>query len=175
MRTRISEKGLCVYHEKRCRAVAAGSRYLCYRRACGASGNRATQAHPSCVARCRRANGCAGDRGSTSGTAAVAMPRRSGCTQRTRFFSTASCSARWRPRSGSFSHCRAGRSSLFWWRGWACLLCSPARLRHWAACERAYSPFALVPEEEREFVEGFTLAIRHPELPVMLSNWSVLW
>lgn len=45
----------------------------------------------------------------------------------------------------------------------------------WAAREGAYSPFALVPERAREFVEGFTLVVEHPELPVMLSRWPALW
>jgi hypothetical protein len=45
----------------------------------------------------------------------------------------------------------------------------------WTECSGACNPFALVPEEEQQFVEGFTLSIGHPELPVMLRNWPTLW
>ena len=45
----------------------------------------------------------------------------------------------------------------------------------WVESCGAYRPFALVPEETREFVEGFTLVVVHPELPVMLRRWPALW
>lgn len=45
----------------------------------------------------------------------------------------------------------------------------------WAACESTSSPFALVPAGEPEFVEGFTIAIGHPELPGMVKRWPALW
>lgn len=45
----------------------------------------------------------------------------------------------------------------------------------WASCSGAYSPFALVSEHAQEFVEGFTLAVGHPELPVMLNRWPAFW
>lgn len=45
----------------------------------------------------------------------------------------------------------------------------------WATSEGAYAPFTLVSGYEQEFVEGFTIPVGHPELPVMLSRWPALW
>ena len=55
------------------------------------------------------------------------------------------------------------------------LIVFTSRLPSWAACESAYSPFALVPGGEQKFVEGFTIDIGHPELPGMIDRWPALW
>lgn len=55
------------------------------------------------------------------------------------------------------------------------LIVFTSTLPSWAACESTYSPFALVPGGEQEFVEGFTIAIGHPELPGMIDRWPALW